>query len=40
MAEILGLQKLVAQLRSMAAKSAKEDDCSVAVGYSTDYALY
>lgn len=40
MAEILGLQKLVAQLRSMAAKSVKNDNCSVSVGYGTDYAIW
>jgi hypothetical protein len=40
MAEILGLSKLVAQLREMAAKSVKDDNCSVSVGFQTEYAIY
>ena len=40
MAEILGLQKLVAQLRNLAAKSRKDDDVSVSVGYTAAYAIF
>ena len=38
--EIRGLTKLVEQLRARAAKSVKEDNVSVIVGYTAAYALY
>src|SRR5260370_37981128 len=38
--EIKGLIKLVEQLRAKAAKSLKEDNCSVSVGYTAKYALF
>lgn len=40
MAEILGLKKLVAQLRAKAAKALKDNEASVLVGFTASYALY
>jgi hypothetical protein len=40
MAKVEGLDKLVAKLRDKAAKSIKDDNCSVTVGYSAGYALF
>lgn len=40
MMKIEGLTKLVAQLRSMAAKSIKDDNVSVSVGYTQQYAIF
>jgi hypothetical protein len=40
MRAIIEVQKLIAQLRAKAAKSIKDDNASVVVGYSTGYALY
>jgi hypothetical protein len=40
MANITGLTKLVDQLRARAAKSIKDDDVSVIVGYTAAYALF
>lgn len=38
MAKVQGLQNVVAKLRALAAKSRKDDDVSVSVGYATRYA--
>lgn len=38
--EIKGLTTLIGQLRDRAARSMKEDDVSVIVGYTAAYALY
>jgi len=40
MAQILGLQKLVAQLRAKAAASRREDNVSVSVGFTQAYAIF
>ena len=40
MAEIRGLEKVIEQLRARAAKSIKDDNVSVIVGYTAAYALY
>jgi hypothetical protein len=37
---IKGLEKLIGQLRDKAAKASKDEQASVAVGYSTNYALF
>lgn len=40
MPAILGLQRLVDKLRDKAARSLKDDDSSVVVGYTQAYAIY
>jgi CRISPR/Cas system-associated exonuclease Cas4 (RecB family) len=40
MAKIGGLTKLVEQLRAKAAKSRKEDNVSVSVGFTQQYAIF
>ena len=40
MAKIENLQRLIDKLRDRAAKSRKDDNCSVSVGYTAAYALY
>ena len=38
--KVLGLEKTIAKLRDKAAKSIKDDNVSVVVGYQTNYAIY
>lgn len=40
MAKVLGLEKLVAQLRAKAAKALKDNNVSAVVGYTQNYAIY
>ena len=39
MAKIQGLEKVIAKLRDLAARSRREDNASVSVGYTQNYAL-
>ena len=38
--KITGLEKLTAKLRDLAAKSRRDDDCQVTVGFTAAYAIY
>jgi len=37
---LMGLDKLISQMRAKAAKATQDADCSVAVGYTAAYAIY